>query len=156
MRKLAFIAFFLLFATPLFAGSERMVVMEIQGWDISAAEADKYRNAIIDFYRGKYHIISGPEVDRKVKEIFEKESREEMACDETKCFQEIAAAFQAELIATGSVMKKNDGYRINLRVINVLENRSLMSKSFVCRDCDEKGVIKMIGNALAGRSVETY
>tara|TARA_B100002003_G_C13656745_1_gene333712 strand:+ start:188 stop:496 length:309 start_codon:yes stop_codon:yes gene_type:complete len=71
------------------AGKERLVVMQVQGPGLSSSEKNIYRSAIIKGLKDKYTVLSGDQVDAKVNEIFEKESRESLLCDTEKCFQDI-------------------------------------------------------------------
>ncbi|MEE8483810.1 MAG: formylglycine-generating enzyme family protein [Nitrospinota bacterium] len=118
-----------------------------------------YRTAIVEGLRSKYKVLSGDEVDKIVNKIFEKESRENIECDTEKCFQDIAIAFQAELIASCTVVRKSGGYILNLQINNVLENENILSKSVPCEGCNEFKVInvlksmaggKVLGSALVG------
>ncbi len=118
--------------------------MQVQGKGIPDADKRAYRAAIVKGLRNKYKILSGDSVDATVQEIFEKESRENIECDTEKCFQDIAIAFQAELIAVTSIVKKSGGYLLTLQINNVLENENVLSESVPCRGCDEFQVIDQL------------
>lgn len=127
----------------------RLVVMQIQGPGLSSSERTIYRTALVEALSDRYIVLSGGEVDAKVREIFQKESKENISCDTEKCFQDIAVAFQAELIAACTVLKTDGGYMVNLQVNNVIENRSILAGSQPCRGCDQFDVIdklKMIAS----------
>ncbi|MEE8483493.1 MAG: hypothetical protein V3S46_02760, partial [Nitrospinota bacterium] len=103
----------MLIASPALAQDEpkeRVVVMQVQGPGLSDFDKRSYRAAIVGGLSEKYTVLSGDDVDAKVTEIFEKESRENIECDTEKCFQDIAIEFQAELIAVCTVVKKPGGY----------------------------------------------
>lgn len=123
------------------AEKPRLVVMQVQGKGLSNDDRNSYRTAIVKGLGTKYEILSGNSVDTKAKEIFQKESSKAVECDTEKCFQDIAVAFQAELIAVTTIVKKNGGYILNLQINNVLENRNILSESKPCRGCDDFQVI---------------
>lgn len=123
------------------AEQERLVVMQVQGPDLSSSERTIYRTAIVKALSDRYIVLSGDDVDAKVKEIFTKESRESISCDTEKCFQDIAMAFQAELIASCTILNADGGYLINLQINNVIENRSILAESEPCRKCKKFDVI---------------
>ena len=62
--------------------------------------------ALVEGLQQKYVVFSGEQVSQKAREIFLKESRNtaHKECDETKCMQNIAMAFQAELLATAKAV----------------------------------------------------
>lgn len=91
---------------------ERLVLMPLR-----LGEEDKSRQAameiaLLEGLQQKYEVFSGEQVSKKAREIFLKESRNttHKECDETRCLQNIAEAFQAELLAIASVSKQEDGY----------------------------------------------
>lgn len=118
--------------------------MQVQGKGLSGDERRIYRTAIVNALKEKYVVLSGDQVDAKVNEIFEKESRESIECDTEKCFQDIAIAFQAELIASCTVLKVEGGYMLNLQINNVIENRSIVAESEPCKGCDQFKIINLL------------
>jgi formylglycine-generating enzyme required for sulfatase activity len=118
-----------------------IVVMMVQGANLTNDDRSVYRASIVEGLSNKYTVLSGNSVDAKVKEIFDKESKRSLECDTEKCFQDIAIAFQTELIAVTRVVKKTDGYMLTLQIFNVLENRNILAVSKPCRKCDSFQVI---------------
>jgi len=141
----------LLGASPVLAAKERLVVMKVQGEKLSEAEKSIYRNALVEGLSGTYTVLSGDDVDAKVREIAKSEGGEKLQCSTEKCFQEIVIAFQAELIATAVVLKVSQGYMLTVQVNNVLENSVVFSKSEPCRGCSEFQVINYLKSIEAGR-----
>jgi len=138
------------------APRERVVLMPVRGKNISQMELSAYRAAIAQELNEKYDVFTGDEVDRKIDEIFAAESREALECDTTKCFQEVAIAFQAELIATSMVLPKADRYLLRLEIINILDNKVLYARSEPCEACNETDVIntlKAMARGTAARPV---
>jgi hypothetical protein len=87
---------------------------------LRVGEADKelqgsMEAALVKGLKQKYEVFSGEQVAQKAHQIFMKESRTaHKECDETRCMQGIAEAFQAELIATANVTKQSGGYFLAL------------------------------------------
>lgn len=123
---------------------ERLVVLQVHGKGISKQDRVAYRAALVKALQNKYDVLSGDQVDKIARETFAKESKESLECDTEKCFQNIAIALQAELIASCNVNKKSGGYILTLQVNNVLENRTIISESNSCRGCDEFQVIDQL------------
>ena len=138
-----------------FAASERIVVMEIQGEGLTGNEKNIYRSALVEGLRGRYEVLSGTEVDNKVKEIFLNESAESLMCDTIKCLQEVSIAMQSELIASCTIIKRETGYLLNFQISNVLENEVVFAKSEPCKDCDEYRVVNVLKAMAAGTALPT-
>ncbi|MFQ5432352.1 MAG: YSC84-related protein [Nitrospinota bacterium] len=138
-------------ASPALAAKERLVVMKVQGEKLSEAEKSIYRNALVEGLSKTYTVLSGDDIDVKVREIAKKEGGESLQCGTEKCFQEIVIAFQAELIATAVVLKVSQGYMITVQVSNVLENTVIFSKSEPCEGCSEFKVISYLKTLEAGK-----
>jgi hypothetical protein len=144
-------AIFLNPLAPAFAGGERIVVMQVQGKGLASDEKNIYRSALVESLGESYEVLSGDDVDKKVQEIFQKESAESAECDAEKCLQEIAIALQAELIATCTVVKRPGGYLLNFQISNVLENRVIFAKSEPCKDCDEFRIVDVLKAMASGK-----
>lgn len=115
-------------------------------------EAAAYEGALIDTLSNKYTVYSGKKVVDKVEEVYRKRSAETQAgkdCDETKCLQDIAMAFQSELIAVTNISKKEDGYFITLKILNVMEDTAVFAKNVPCKGCDSYKVADVL-QTLAG------
>ncbi len=159
MKRLRFLLLSLcmaLIASPALAveePKERLVVMQVQGKGVSPDERRIYRNAVVEALSWKYEVLSGDEVDATVQEIFEKESRESIECDTEKCFQDIAIEFQAELIATTTVLKVSGGFMLTVAISNVLENRALFTRSQPCKGCDQFAIINVLKSMAGGVGV---
>lgn len=124
----------------------RLVLMPLR-----VAEGDKslqgaMETALVEGLQQKYEVYSGEQVLQKAREIFLKESRStaKKDCDETRCMQEIAEAFQAELIATANITKREDGYFLALSIQNIFDNKVIFSKSLPCRNCDAYQVVTQL------------
>lgn len=128
---------------------ERIVLMPLRVGEESQKMQGAMETALIQGLQQKYRVFSGAEVAQKSREIFSRESHSaKQECDETRCMEDIAIAFQAELIATANVTKIEGGYLLALSIRNVMDNSAVFSNSQPCRDCDVFQVV----DALKGLS----
>jgi outer membrane protein assembly factor BamD (BamD/ComL family) len=140
---------------PANSKKERLVLMPLR-----VGEADKelqgaMEGALVEGLQQKYEVFSGEQVAQKAHEIFMKESKTaHKDCDETRCMQGIAEAFQAELIATANVTKRGDGYFLALSIQNIFDNKVVYSKSTPCKNCDAYQVVDKL-KELSGALVQT-
>lgn len=119
------------------ASKEKLVLMPMHVSEEDKALQGTLENALVEGLQRKYDVLSGEKVSRKAREIFQKESsnKAKKECDETKCMVDIALAFQAELIATATVTKKDDGYLLTLSIRNILDDTVVLSKTATCEYC---------------------
>jgi formylglycine-generating enzyme required for sulfatase activity len=75
-----------------------------------------------------------------------KESRNALhtECDETRCMQNIAGAFQSELIATANVTKQGGTYFLALSIQNIFDNKVVYSESLPCEGCNPAQVVEKL------------
>jgi hypothetical protein len=111
--------------------------------------------ALVKGLQLKYDVFSGEQVSQKAHEIFMKENRNtaHKECDETKCMQNIAMAFQAELIATANVTKQDGVYYLALSINNIFDNKVVYSESTTCRSCDAAEIVDKL-KELAGEDAK--
>jgi formylglycine-generating enzyme required for sulfatase activity len=127
---------------PAQSDKERLVLMPLR-----VSEEDKnlqgaMEAALVKGLQQKYEVFSGEQVAQKAHEIFMKESKTaHKECDETRCMQGIAEAFQAELIATANVTKQAGGYFLALSIQNIFDNKVVYSESLPCKGCDSFQVV---------------
>jgi len=125
---------------------ERMVLMPLRVPDEDKSLQGSMETALAQGLQQKYEVFSGEQVAQKAKAIFLKESRvtTKKECDETRCMQDIAAAFQAELIATANIAKRADGYFLSLSIQNIFDNKVIYSNSVACKNCDAYQVVDQL------------
>jgi hypothetical protein len=125
------------------AEKERLVLMPLRVPDEDKNLTGAMETALVKGLQQKYDVYSGEQVSQKAHEIFMKESRNtaHKECDETKCMQNIAMAFQAELIATANVTKQDGIYFLALSIQNIFDNKVVDSESLPCKNCDAAQVI---------------
>jgi vacuolar-type H+-ATPase subunit E/Vma4 len=122
---------------PQQAQKERLVLMPLRIPEEEKALQGAMETALVEGLQQKYVVFSGEQVAQKAREIFLKESRNtaKKECDETRCMQGIAEAFQAELIATANVTKQDGGYFLALSIQNIFDNKVEYSKTLTCEGC---------------------
>ena len=120
----------------------RLVLMPLR---VSAEDRNLHgamETALMEGLQNKYEVFAGERVQQKTKEIFNKESRTaKKECDETRCMQDIAIAFQAELIAVANVTKQDGGYFLAITIQNIFDNKVVYSKSLPCEKCNAFKVV---------------
>lgn len=122
---------------------DRLVLMPLRVPDEDLSLLGSMETALVQGMQSQYEVFSGEQVSQKAKAIFLKESRNtaKKECDETRCMQDIAIAFQAELIATANVTKREGGYFLALSIQNIFDNKVVYSNSIACKGCDAFQVI---------------
>jgi formylglycine-generating enzyme required for sulfatase activity len=134
---------------------ERLVLMPLHVGEDERNMLASMETALVQGLQQKYEVFSGEQVAQKAREIFLKESRStaKKECDETRCMQGIAEAFQAELIATANVTKITGGYLLALSIQNIFDNKVVYSNSLPCKNCDPFQVVDKL-KELSGSSVQ--
>jgi Protein of unknown function (DUF2846) len=130
-------------AKPTIAPTERLVLMPLRVGVEDKGLQGAMETALVQGLQQNYIVFSGEQVAQKAHEIFLKESRNtaKKDCDETRCMQGIAEAFQAELIATANVTKQDGGYFLALSIQNIFDNKVVYSNSVPCKNCDSFQVV---------------
>ncbi len=125
---------------PQQASKERLVLMPLRVGEDIQNMLGAMETALAQGLQQKYEVFSGMEVEKKTREIFRKESAKKN-CDETRCMEDIAIAFQSELIAVANVTKIEGGYLLALSIKNVFDNKSVYNNSVPCKSCDAFQVV---------------
>ena len=117
---------------------ERLVLMPIRVPEDDKSLTGAMETALVKGLQQKYDVYSGEPVSKKAHEIFMKESKNtaHKDCDEIRCMQNIAEAFQAELIAVANVTKQDGSYFLALSIQNIFDNKVVYSESLPCKNCD--------------------
>lgn len=139
-------------AKPVKESKERLVLMPMRVDEGEKNMLASMETALVQGLQLKYEVFSGELVAQKSREIFRKESRvAKKECDETRCMEDIAIAFQAELIATANVTKLEGGYLLALSIRNVMDNKAVYSNSMPCEKCSVFQVVEKL-KELSGTS----
>jgi hypothetical protein len=133
---------------------ERLVLMPLRVPEEDKNLTGAMETALVKGLQQKYDVYSGEQVSQKAREIFMMENRNaaHKECDETKCMQNIAIAFQSELIATSNVTKQDGSYFLALSIKNIFDNKVVYSESMPCRNCDAVQVVEKL-KELSGTAI---
>lgn len=125
---------------------ERLVLMPLRVSDDNKSMQSVMETALVQGLQQKYVVFEGEQVAQKAREIFLKESRNTASneCNEIRCLQNIAEAFQAELIATANVTKIDGGYLLSLNIQNIFDNKAVYSNTLPCRSCDGFQIVEKL------------
>lgn len=125
---------------------ERLVLMPLRIPEEDKNLAGAMETALVKGLQQKYDVFSGEQVAQKARQIFLKESRNtaHAECDETRCMQNIAEAFQAELIATANVTQQDGSYFLALSIQNIFDNKVMYSESLPCEKCSAVQVVEKL------------
>jgi len=123
-------------------GKENLVLMPVRLGELDAQLQGAMETALLEGLQQKYEVFTGDKVDQRRKEVFAKESKKgKIDCDETKCLQDIASAFNSELLAVVNIAKQSDGYFLAINIRNLWDDKVIYSKSTPCKGCDAYAVI---------------
>jgi len=114
-----------------------------------------YEAALSESLSIRYQVLSGQKVVDTVNQIYQNrsaETQEGKDCDETKCIQDVAIAFQSELVAVANITKKEGGYFLSLKILNVIEDKVVFSKSIPCKGCDSFKVMEVLQTIAGGEA----
>jgi len=129
---------------------ENIILMPVMGLDGDDKKLQgAMETALLEGLQQQYVVYTGEKVDQKRKEIFKQESGKK-DCDETTCFQNLAASFNAELIASPRVIKQDGGYVLSLIIRNLFDDKIVYSKSTPCEGCTIFKVIDKLKELVGG------
>lgn len=141
---------------------ERLVLMPLRVDEEDKNLLGAMETALVEGLKLKYVVFSGEQVSQKAHQIFMKESHAALdahkECDATRCMQNIAEAFQAELIATANVTKQGGGYFLALSIQNIFDNKVEFSKTMTCEGCNAFKVVdklKILSAVVASNANDT-
>lgn len=130
---------------------ERLVLMPLRLGEEDQKLQGIMESALVDGLQQKYTVLWGEEVEKKAKEIFHKENLKH-ECNEERCMQGIAEAFQSELLATVIITKQEGGYFLSITIQNLYDHVVVFTRPLQCRGCDSFQVVdklKELGIAAA-------
>ena len=122
--------------------------------DVSEQDADleaEYGAALQEGLQNRYTVFYGALVEKELEKEYKK-----IDCDAEMCNQNVAIAFNGELIGDAAVKRIKGGYLLKLVVRNVLTSEVIEIKADPCRGCDSFDVIdhlKALGRGEERRSV---
>ena len=126
----------LLSKTSAMAAKPALVLMPVQGSGLSEQDKDNYRIALQEGMSSRYKVFAGSEVQKKLQKYSAK------TCDANQCLQEVAIAFQGELIGRLMVTPNKDGYFLAIEIKNIFDDRIIESRNIPCEGCNSFAVIR--------------
>ena len=118
------------------AAKPNLVLLPI---DVSQQDVElesEYGSALQQGLQKRYTVFYGAAVEKELEKEYSK-----IDCDAETCNQNVAIAFNGELIADSSVKNIKGGYLLKLVIRNVLTSEVIETQSVPCRGCDSFSVI---------------
>lgn len=97
---------------------------------------DDFGTALQQGLQTRYTVFYGSDVDKELEKEYSK-----IDCTPEQCIQNVAIAFNAELVGDASAKRLGNGYSIKMVVRNALTNEVVESVSVPCRNCDGFSVL---------------
>jgi len=116
--------------------------------DVSEQEVNyesEYGSALQQGLQQRYTVFYGAAVEKELEKEYSK-----LNCDAETCNQNVAIAFNGELIADSSVKAINGGYILKLVIRNVISGEIIETETLPCRGCDAFSVISRLKEIGAG------
>lgn len=121
------------------ASGERpnLVLFPIEVSAVDADFAEDFGSALQEGLTTRYTVFYGPQVEAELEKEYQK-----IDCDADSCAQNVAIAFNGELIADASAKRLGNGYSLKLVIRNVITGQIVETKTNPCRNCDGFAVIE--------------
>ena len=117
--------------------------------DVSEQESEyesEYGSSLQEGLQQRYTVFYGAAVEKELEKEYSK-----LNCDAETCNQNVAIAFNGELIADSSVKRTGSGYLLKMVIRNVITGKVIETKTQGCRGCDEFVVINKLKQIGAGK-----
>jgi formylglycine-generating enzyme required for sulfatase activity len=129
------------------AAKPNLVLLPI---DVSQQDLEleaEYGSALQEGLQKRYTVFYGAAVEKELEKEYQK-----INCDAETCNQNVAIAFNGELIADGSVKNIKGGYVLKLVIRNVITSEVVETKTLACEGCSQFDVIRRLSGIGAGIS----
>ena len=143
-----FFIFFAFILTSISAQAETKPNLVLLPIDVSESETqfeDEYGSALQQGLQRRYTVFYGASVEKELDREYDK-----IDCNTETCNQNVAIAFNGELIADSSVTAINGGYLLKLVIRNVITGEVLETETMPCESCSVFTVINRLKNIGAG------
>jgi hypothetical protein len=144
------LVFLLSFATISLAAKPRVVLLPVSVSEQDASFEDEFGAALQQGLQGRYEVYYGSAVEKQLEREYQKAN-----CTPETCAQNVAIAFQGELVGDASVSRVGNGYALKLVIRNVLNGKAVETRTQTCRDCDALQVIEQLQKLAAGTAAPT-
>ena len=107
--------------------------------------ASEMQAAVVQGLQQKYKVFSGDRVLQELQKSSERQNHStKKRCDETRCLQDVAIAFQTENVAVVHINKIDGGYLLSLSIKDVISNEAVFDNSLPCEDCNAFKVVEKL------------
>jgi len=116
--------------------------------DVSENETEfegEYGSALQQGLQTRYTVFYGAAVENELEKEYGK-----IDCNTETCNQNVAIAFNGDLIADSSVKRTSNGYLLKMVIRNVITGEVIETETVPCRNCDELLVITTLKEIGAG------
>jgi len=121
--------------------------------DVSESEMNlvsEFGSALHQGLQDRYTVFFGAAVERELDKEYSK-----LDCTAESCNQNVAIAFNGELVGDGSVKRVGNGYILKLVIQNVLTNEIIETQTIPCSTCDAFQVITQLKEIGSGKALES-
>ncbi|MBI3793884.1 MAG: SUMF1/EgtB/PvdO family nonheme iron enzyme, partial [Nitrospinae bacterium] len=119
----------------------------------SRETSSAYQDAITESLQSRYEVIAGSKVEEVLKKVTTRESQKEQ-CDLTRCYGAIAVEFNSEYLAVLNVTKSEGDYSLSIKIMDVIANTVVTSKTDTCRGCKMVDVVDKLKTLAGGEKKE--
>jgi formylglycine-generating enzyme required for sulfatase activity len=126
-------------SVSLHAAKPNLVLLPI---DVSQTDVElegQYGSALQQGLQKRYTVFYGAAVEKELEKEYQK-----INCDAETCNQNVAIAFNGELIADSEVKKISGGYLLKLVIRNVLTSEVIETNTIPCENCSQFDVIRQL------------
>jgi len=119
--------------------------------DVSESEMNlvsEFGSALHQGLQDRYTVFFGAAVERELDKEYSK-----LDCTAESCNQNVAIAFNGELVGDGSVKRVGNGYILKLVIQNVLTNEIIETQAIPCSTCDAFQVITQLKQLGSGKAL---
>jgi formylglycine-generating enzyme required for sulfatase activity len=132
------------------ADKPNLVLLPIDVTEQDSEFEAEYGAALQEGLQNRYTVFYGDSVEKELEKEYGK-----IDCDTETCNQNIAIAFNGELIADGAVKRIGGGYLLKLIVSNVLTNQVVETRTQPCEGCNQFAVMRNLTLMGAGDHLNT-
>ena len=132
-----FLLLALIFANYTHAEKPVLVLFPIEVGSADSQFQGEFGSALQEGLQSRYKVFFGPAVEEELEREYKK-----IDCDAERCQQNVAIAFNGELVADASAKRLGDGYILKIIITNVITNELVESRTYPCRGCDGFAVIE--------------
>jgi formylglycine-generating enzyme required for sulfatase activity len=131
------------------ADNPNLVLLPIDVTEQDSELEAEYGAALQEGLQNRYTVFYGASVEKELEKEYSK-----VDCDAETCNQNIAIAFNGELIADGAVKRIDGGYLLKLVVSNVLTSEVIETRTEPCENCNQFAVINFLKKIGRGEKID--